>query len=333
MSRRTTRRNVLLAGAAALGAIAGTKWLRRDRPDRSSASTAAIPDARDSEIVAALPDRVLGKTQLQVPILGLGTGRRPFSQSGQDSRVIPLIRKSLELGITYFDTAADYGASEGYLGQVLPSARSQVVLASKTASSDRDGAWRNLERSLRRLNTDYLDIWQLHHVSFSEELDRIFSPSGAIRAVEEAKEQGLIRFAGITGHHDPHAIAEGLRRYEFDTALIPVNAADVHHSQPFIPTVMPVARQKNVGIVAMKVPAYGRLLQSGALKGMHEAMGYSLSVPGVHCCVIAADDLAMLEENVRIARQFQQLDKVAMGEIEQRAASVWSESTFFRAWT
>ncbi len=147
-----------------------------------------------------------------------------------------------------------------------------------------------MERSLKRLNTDYLDLWQLHHVSFSSELDTIFSASGAITALEEAIQQKLVRFAGITGHHDPEIIAEGLRRYPFHATLIPVNAADQHHPRPFLPVVLPIAQAKNVGVIAMKVPAYGRLFKPGGLAGMQQALGYTMSEPGVHCCVIAAEE-------------------------------------------
>jgi predicted aldo/keto reductase-like oxidoreductase len=208
-----------------------------------------------------------------------------------------------------------------------------VFLASKTDKRDRDGAWKELERSLKRLNTDHLDLWQLHHVSFKEELDQIFGKDGASKAIEEAKAQKLIRFAGISGHHEPDIIAEGLRRYPFDTTLICINAADKHHPRPFIPTVMPVARQKNVGVIAMKIPAYGRLFKPGVLDGMHQAMGYTLSQPGVHCCVIAAETVAQLESNVEVARAFKPLNEASLAQIEQRTAVAWQDNTFFRAWT
>jgi aryl-alcohol dehydrogenase-like predicted oxidoreductase len=190
-----------------------------------------------------------------------------------------------------------------------------------------------LERSLKRLNTDHLDLWQLHHVSFEQELNKIFSSNGAIKAIEEAKQQKLVRFVGITGHHEPAIIVEGLRRYPFNTTLIPVNAADKHHPRPFIPTVLPMARQKQVGVIAMKVPAYGRLFKPGVLEGMHQALGYTLSQPGVHCCVIAAETIAQLESNVKVARAFQPLAQASLREIEQRTAAAWEDNTFFRAWT
>ncbi|WP_036482348.1 aldo/keto reductase [Myxosarcina sp. GI1] len=322
MSQKTNRRIFLIGSAAAATAI-GTKALTKQQKRAVSMPT-----------TSTMPERVLGRTNVSLPIFGLGgAGQTPISQSGREPEAIALIEKALELGIRYYDTAANYGPSEAHYGKVLPPYRDRIYINSKTDARDYDSAWRELERSLKRLNTDYLDSWQLHHVSFTEELDEIFSDSGAIKAVEQAKEQGLIKFAGITGHHEPDIIAEGLRRYDFDTTLISLNAADVHHPRPFSSTVLPVAQEKNVGVIAMKVPAYGRLLTSGILKGMEQAMGYSLSLPGVHCCIIAAEDPAQLESNFRVAQNYQSLDAEAMQAIEQLTINAGEDGAFFRRWT
>jgi aryl-alcohol dehydrogenase-like predicted oxidoreductase len=321
MTEGKTRRNFLITSIALTGGIVATNALQQNT------NNIATPPA-------TMPERMLGRTEVNLPIFGLGgAGQTPLSWEGKEDDAAAIIQKALELGIRYFDTAASYGPSEDYLGKVLPPHRSKIFLASKTEQRDRDGAWRELERSLKRLNTDYLDLWQLHHVSFSQELDTIFSPSGAIKALEEAIQQKLVRFAGITGHHDPQVIAEGLRRYLFHTTLIPVNAADQHHPRPFIPVVLPVAQEKNVGVIAMKVPAYGRLFKPGGLTGMEQALGYTMSQPGVHCCVIAAETVAQLENNVKIARAFMPLKKEELTAIALAAANIWEDSTFFRTWT
>jgi aryl-alcohol dehydrogenase-like predicted oxidoreductase len=321
MSEKSTRRNFLMTSVAVAGGIVGATTLQQN-----ATNTATPP--------ATMPERVLGRTEVKVPIFGLGgAGQTPLSWEGRERDAVAIIEKALQLGIRYFDTASSYGPSEDYLGKVLPPHRPKLFLASKTDKRDRDGAWRELERSLKRLNTDYLNLWQLHHVSFPQELDTIFSQSGAIKAVEEAIQQKLVRFAGITGHHDPKVIAEGLRRYPFHTTLIPVNAADKHHPRPFLPVVLPIAQQQNVAVIAMKVPAYGRLFKPGGLSGMQQALGYSLSQPGVQCCVIAAETIAQLEENVKVARAFQPLQGKELAAIEQLTAKIWEDSTFFRAWT
>ncbi|MGK7908434.1 MAG: aldo/keto reductase, partial [Synechococcus sp.] len=299
--RRNTRRKFLATGlSTAFGAI-GVSRVRRQPQQASDLSNKGVsPNAHSSiTLPTAMPERKLGRTEVELPVLGLGGGgKTPLSEPEREQEALEHIQTALELGIRYFDTAAGYGASESHLGKVLPPYRDEIFIASKTGVRDRDGAWRQLERSLKRLNTDYLDLWQLHHVSFESELNTLFGSDGAIKALEEAREQGLVRFSGITGHHEPEIIAEGLRRYPFDHALIPVNAADSHHPRPFIPSVLPLAREKNVGITAMKVPAYGRLFKPGVLDGMHQALGYALSQPGVHCAIVAANTIAQLKENV-----------------------------------
>lgn len=325
MASKTQRRTFLLSGLAAASALVGhTLWGQRLRPPVSARSIGA----------RNLPDRILGKTGVSLPIFGLGgAGQTPLSQPRAEKAAVELLQQALTLGVRYFDTAASYGPSETYLGKVLPPYRADLFLASKTAQRDRDSAWRELERSLQRLNTDYLDLWQLHHVSFAEELDQVLSKTGAISALAEAQEQGLIRLIGITGHHDPSIIAEGLRRYPFQTTLIPINAADIHHPQSFISTVLPVARQHQVGVIAMKVPAYGRLLQPGMLDGMDQAMGYTLSQSGVHSCIVAAEDPQQLETNLKTAQGFQPLSATTLAQIEQKTAATWEACAFYRKWT
>lgn len=342
-SNKKTRRNFLITSMAVAGGIVGTSACQQltnttESPENPS-STAQISQnqlaAVSRQPEAKMPQRILGRTGVSLPILGLGGSASPLSRppKEEEDKSIAIIERAFELGIRYFDTAANYGPSEQRLGKVLPAHRKDVFLASKTNIRDRDGAWRELEQSLKRLKTDYLDLWQLHSVSFDWNLDAILNTKhGAIRAVQEAKEQKIVRFVGITGHHDPAIIAEGIRRYPFDTALIPINAADKHNPKPFITKVLPVAQQKNTGIIAMKVPAYGRLFKPGVLEGMHQAMGYALSQSGVHCCIIAAEDIALLEQNVRVAQAFQTLSNDEMSAIEQRTAAVWQENSFFREW-
>ena len=321
---RKTRRSFLITSLTTAIGVAGCSATQR----QIAAAPTPLPE------LGSFPVRQLGRTNIQLPILGLGgAGNTPLSWENGEEAALEQIERALALGIRYFDTAASYGPSESYLGKVLPPYRDEVFLSSKTSARDRDGAWRELEQSLQRLKTDYLDLWQFHHVSFESDLDTLLGKGGAVQAFEEAKAQGLVRFSGITGHHEPDVIAAGLQRYPFDHALIPVNAADPHHPRPFIPGVLPTARAQNVGITAMKVPAYGRLFKPGVLDGMNQALGYALSQPGVHCAVIAARSIEQLEENVRVARAFQTLDAAALLEIEQKTAIAWQDNTFFRSWT
>jgi aryl-alcohol dehydrogenase-like predicted oxidoreductase len=342
VDEKTTRRKFLLTGIAAAGGMIGSSACHelRVRTMLSSDLLSSPTPISSNEAGAAvakppvqIPETVLGSTAMSLPILGLGGSASPLSRPDEENQAIAIIERAVELGIRYFDTAANYGPSEERLGNALSGERSRLLLASKTSARNRDEAWRDLEQSLRRLKTDYLDLWQFHALTYDWDLDTILdTQQGAIKAAEEAKQQGLIRFVGITGHHNPAIIAKGLRRYPFDTALIPVNAADMHTPQPFITGVLPIARQRQVGIIAMKVPAYGRLFKPGVLQGMGEAMGYALSQPGVHCCIIAANTIAQLEQNVEVAQAFKLLAREELVAIERRTTEVWQESSFFRNW-
>ncbi len=328
MTGSTTRRQFIIAGAAAAGGVMGHAILKQQDSETVATPQIQLPTQ------ATMPERILGKTGVTVPIFGLGgAGQTPLSKSGKTAEAVAQIEAALNLGIRYFDTAASYGPSEANMGKVLPPYRSQIFLSTKTAQRDRDGAWRELERSLKRLKTDYIDLWQLHHVSFPEELEQIFSRDGAMQALEEAKEQGIVKFLGITGHHEPDVIVQGLQRYPFDTTLIALNAADPHHPRPFVSTMLPVAQQQNVGVIAMKVPAYGRLFRNGVLESMEQAMGYVLSLEGVHCCIIAAESVEQLTANFKVAQQFRPLNGTEMAAIEARTVNAWQENTFFRAWS
>ncbi|MEL6777935.1 MAG: aldo/keto reductase [Cyanobacteria bacterium J06597_16] len=334
-SRKTRRTFLATSVTAALG-IVGCSTAQQQNSVLSATPglDAPVVTPKALPLTNALPIRQLGRTNIALPVLGLGgAGKTPLNWPNAEQSAIAQVERALALGIRYFDTAASYGPSEEYLGKILPAYREEIFLASKTSGRDYDSAWRDLERSLTRLNTDYLDLWQFHHVSFESDLDTLLGKNGAVKALEEAQAQGLVRFSGLTGHHEPDIIAAGLQRYPFDHALIPVNAADAHHPRPFIPGVLPVAQAQNVGITAMKVPAYGRLFKPGVLEGMPQALGYTLSQAGVHCAVIAAESIEQLEENVQAAQTFEPLSAEALADIEQRTAAAWQDNTFFRAWT
>lgn len=341
MVRKQTRRIFLATGVAAAGgaaAVAGGMALNKrgagEEGGESVAQKVANQGAPTDAASGAIAERVLGRTGVGVPVFGLGgAGQTPLDKKDRQREALALIESALQLGVRYFDTAANYGHSEEHLGMVLPPHRAKLFLTSKTDARDRDGAWRELERSLKRLKTDHLDLWYMHHVSTPQEIEKIFGPGGAIHALEEAKQQKVVRFGGVSGHHEPAMILEALRRYEFHATLIPINAVDKHHPRPFIPTVLKYAREKNIGVVAMKVPAYGRLFKSGALDGIHQAMGYTLSQAGVHACVIAAEDPKQLELNVKTARAFKPLPETELAALEKRTATKWEENTFYRAWT
>lgn len=265
----------------------------------------------------AIPRRPLGRTGHEATLFGLGGEGvlRTFGREGEAARVIA---RALDLGVNYCDTAPAYAGSLDYYGAALDGRRDAVFLASKTHDRTRDGSLRLLDESLRRLRTDRLDLWQLHDLRTSRDLDAIFGRGGALEALVRAREEGRVRFLGLTGHHDPAILLEAMRRFDFDTLLVALNAADVHRLS-FIKEVLPEASRRGMGVIAMKVCAQGALLGDRGLS-MAEAMGYALSLPGVCHAIVGCKTPEEVEEDAEIARRFRPLDDDAMRALEARTA-------------
>ncbi len=261
-----------------------------------------------------IPKRVFGKTGEKLTIIGQASGRFPMC-GYEDAKAITL--RAYELGINYFDTARLYwnGKSEEVFGEVLKPFRKNIFLTSKSAERSRKGAEADLEKSLKALRTDYLDLWQIHQVSTMQEVEEIFAPGGAIEAFEAAKKAGKARFIGFTGHHDPEVHLAMLKRYDkYDTILMPLNPADPAYLS-FEKNVLPVAVERGMGIQAMKSTANSRLLHSISLK---DCLSYVLSLP-IHCLALGCTTIGQIEDDVRIAKQFKPLAPEQMAQIRTRA--------------
>ena len=277
-----------------------------------------------------IPKRPLGKTGVEVTTFGLG-GEGILRTTGRMREAVPVIRKAIEEGVTYFDTAPAYQQSQDYLGEALGSDRKNIFLAAKTHDRTRAGSLRLLEDSLRRLKTDHLDLWQIHDLRDLSELDEIFSKEGAIHALEEARADQRVRFFGITGHTDPEVLTEALRRYSFDTALVALNAADRHHLS-FIERFLPAAQSKRIGIIGMKVYAHGMLFQKGGIERAEDAFRYVLSLP-VSLAIIGCRTAGEVEENARWARAFTPLTPEAMAHLEGLTGAYAEEASYFKDWS
>ena len=206
-----------------------------------------------------------------------------------------------------------------------------------------------IEKSLQLLNTDHVDLWQLHDVGLPEDVDAIFAKDGAMEALIEMQQQKVVRFLGVTGHYRPEALIDTVNRHPFDTILMALNAADSHiHS--FTDKLLPTVVEKQMGIIGMKVPSRGRLLanwtppsldqQQHSWEGsaiatrpgvmtMRDAMHFTLSHP-VSTVIIGCDSIAQLEENVQIARSFTPLSQAQMAALNAAAEPVAKQSLFFR---
>ena len=339
------RREFLKAsGAITAGLVASTAL---------PAAAATLPSLPSNPATPhAMPTRNLGKTGYKVGIFSLG-GQASLEKPHNEDVAVPIIERALDIGVNYIDTSSIYGGperwSEQYVGKVMKHRRSAAFLATKTKERTRDGSKRMIEKSLELLQTDHIDLWQLHDIGTMHDIDEIFAKGGAMEALLEARDQKIVKYLGITGHYRPDALIEAIHRHPFDTVLMAVNAADPHHFS-FSEQLLPLAVEKQMGIIGMKVPARGRILSSwtpppieqqkhswegmvlaptpGTLH-MREAMYYSLTLP-VSTVIIGCDTIAQLEENVQLARDFTPLNQQQMTSLTERAQPVSKQSLFFR---
>jgi len=248
-----------------------------------------------------LPARSLGKTGVNVTILGLG-GEGILRTFGYEREASALINRALDLGITYFESARAYSGSESYYGTALKARRSEIFLTSKSHARDKKGAFAHLRETLRNMKTDYLDLWQVHDVREDSEIEEIFGRYGAIEAFREAREKGMVRFIGVTGHHDPLIIRKCIDLFEFDTVLIPVNPAE-HTYKSFVDSVIPLAQERNMGVIAMKIYFRGLAAKLPGFDDLKPFFRFALSHPAA-TAVIGCDSIQQLEDNVRYASSF-----------------------------
>lgn len=258
----------------------------------------------------ALPERPFGRQGEMLPVLGLG-GQSLIQRSDSDEAATGLISRALDLGVRYIDTAPLYGPSEVRIGKAIEHRRSEVFLATKTAYRMASAAERSLERSLKRLRTDYIDCFQLHCFMDRSEIGFIFGRFGVMKMLERAREAGTIRRLGVTGHYDPSILSELIRRYPFDSVLCPVNVADPERLS-FISDTLEAASETGTSVVAMKVMGAGLLTSRGLKPDV--LLRYALSQK-VSVALVSCRSVRDLEENVAAARAF-----VPMSTDEMRAA-------------
>jgi aryl-alcohol dehydrogenase-like predicted oxidoreductase len=245
-----------------------------------------------------IPKRILGKTGVEVTQLGLG-GEGVLRTFGREREAREVIARALELGVNYFESARAYSGSESYYGLALGERRREIFLASKSHERSADGARRHLETTLANMQTDWLDLWQVHDLRSAADLAEIFGPGGAIEAFDRAKRQGKVRFVGVTGHQDPAILLKAFDLYDFDTVLLPVNPAEPAHLS-FPETVLPEARRRGMGVVGMKVLCRGLGLRVPGCGSESPWIRYALA-HDVSTVVIGCDDAAQVERNVAAA--------------------------------
>jgi aryl-alcohol dehydrogenase-like predicted oxidoreductase len=243
--------------------------------------------------------RPLGKTGEMMPILSLGCQRIVDEEGCSEEQAVAILNTAIDRGIRYFDTAWVYsaGQSEERVGLVAKHRRNEMWIATKLRDETAEGARRQLETSLRRLQTDHIDEWRMHNVMSFARLDALTGKGGALETMLWAKEQGIIKHISISGHTDPQIQIEALRRYDFSTVLCAVSVLD-HFIYSFAEEFLPVARAKNVGVIGMKVFAYKRLGHVAA-----DALRYSMGLP-LTTCIVGCSTMEQLLLDLDVAEHF-----------------------------
>jgi aryl-alcohol dehydrogenase-like predicted oxidoreductase len=294
-----------LAGAAALaGAVAGAAQveLSDTGPDR-------------------IPKKPFGKTKERVSIIGIGgysLGQAPTYEEAER-----IAHEAIDAGVNFFDNAWEYhdGKSEEWMGKALKGRRDKVFLMTKVCTHGRDKkvAMQQLEQSLKRLQTDHLDLWQVHECVYYNDADRHFARGGVIEALDEAKKAGKVRYVGFTGHKDPTIhLAMLARDYPFDAVQMPLNCFDATY-RSFERSVLPVALRRGMAALGMKsMGGGGQPLVQGAVTP-EEALRYAMTLP-VATTISGIDTMAVLRQNLAVARGFRPLTPGEMEALRERCA-------------
>jgi len=252
-----------------------------------------------------LPTRTLGRTGAKVSILAFGCGSRFLMYKDEDN-ASAILNRAIDLGITYLDTAYAYGdgQSETRVGKVMAKRRKDVWLATKIPDRTRDEFLRRLEGSLKRLQTDHVDLVHIHSLGQADDLEKIEAKDGALKGLMEAREQKIARFAGMTSHTNGEVMAKAIERHDLDCVQMALNAS---RNGRFEELALPAANKKNLGIIAMKVTGQEFLVGEGAGKAdMNSLLRYSMSLP-VTTAVVGMPKPEMLAHNIETAKTFSPL--------------------------
>ena len=302
-------RRSFIKGAAVLGAV----------PLIRGGSMAQQSDPSQQVPAGEVPKKPLGRTGVQVSAMGLGGYH--IGSAETDQAAMEIVAKAFDHGVRFFDNAWEYhdGLSEERIGKALKGKRDQAFVMTKVCTHGRDKkiAMRMLEESLRRLQTDHLDLWQIHEVVYDNDPDLIFAADGVAEALQAAKQQGKVRFIGFTGHKDPEIHLKMLSHdFPFDTVQMPLNCCDATF-RSFETHVLPEATRRGVAALGMKsLGGSGELIRHGAVTP-EQGLRYAMSLP-VATTISGVDTMQVLDQNLRIAVNFQPLAAAEMQSLREQ---------------
>jgi len=270
--------------------------------------------------MSSIPLRPFGNKSSE-KVSALGFGGHHLGDAQDEKEAVRIVAEAIDGGITFFDNCWEYhrGKSEVWMGHGLSGKRDKVFLMSKVCTHGRDKhlAMQMLEESLNRLQTDHLDLWQIHGVSFYNDPDLFIRPNGAAEALEQAKQQGKVRFVGFTGHKDPRIHLKMLATgFPFDSVQMPLNPFDASFLS-FQNMVLPELNKRGIAALGMKpISGHGEAVQKGVLTA-EEALRYAMSLP-VTTTITGMERLDVLQQNLKVAQDFQPMSEHAMRELESR---------------
>ena len=276
-----------------------------------------------------VPTRPFGRTAIPVSILALGGWHLGLPKTEREST--RLVHAAIDRGITFMDNAWDYneGVSEVRMGKALVGRRDQVFLMTKCCTHGRDArtAMKQLEESLRRLKTDYLDLWQIHEVIFDDEPARYFARGGAVEALDRARQQGKVRFVGFTGHKDPDLHLEMLGHdYPWDSCQLPLNCFDGSF-RSFETRVLPELNRRGIAAIGMKSLGGDARAVKEKVVTPQEALRYTLSLP-IATLVSGIDSMRVLQQNVAVAGNFRPMTERQRETLRRRVAATARDGRF-----
>ncbi len=283
-------------------------------------AAAGLGLAASAGAAGEVPRRQLGRTGLDVSIVGLGGGR--VGTLRDEAQALRTIRHSYESGINYFDSAAAgaYGLSQQRYGVALEGVpRDRLIYGTKTRHRTYSHAELDLNQSLANFKTDYLDLYQVHNVMHLQDIDFVFGPRGVLEMIEKARRDGKIRYVGFTGHMDPRVLAKMLDAYDWDTVLMPLSVTDgANAALSFEKTALPPAVAKGVGVLAMKTTGVGVLHDQG-ISSLAENLNYVWSLP-IATAILGCTSPEQVDQDVRLARAHEALSDVEMSALRRKWA-------------
>lgn len=290
----------------------------------SAALGAQVLAQTSSGTDTGIPTRVLGKTGQRVSIIGVGGAHARAIKD--DAEAVRYMHMAVDEGVTFFDNAWDYsdGAAEEVMGKALAQDgyRKKVFLMTKNCGRDYDESVKCLEDSLRRLQTDHLDLWQFHEINYDNDPDWVFE-KGAMKAALEARKAGKVRFIGFTGHKDPRIhLAMASKPFDWDTSQMPINVMDAHY-RSFQRQAVPAFLKRNMGIIGIKGLGGGRILGAEGLTA-EECLRYCLSLP-VTVQVLGMTKIEQLKQNIAVARGFKPMTADEKAKMLARVKDVASD--------